>query len=174
MKLNSHGFTLIEMMIVVVILAVLLSIATMQFSSWKVKYSIDTQTRELLSDLSDARLGAIQTKGSRAVFFNNATSATFRSYTTNELVSSSTGRLLFVKYYSKNPILTPPLPPGGIPENIIFNSTGLTVDSSGNVLTNNQTIVAQPTGTAAAIDCVVISTTKINVGKYNNGSCVFQ
>ncbi|MGD0587051.1 MAG: prepilin-type N-terminal cleavage/methylation domain-containing protein, partial [Oryzomonas sp.] len=93
MKFNSHGFTMVEMLIVVAIMAVLLSLATMQYSSWQVKTSIATQTRELLADLSDARLGAIQTKGSRTVILSPS-SAMFRSYTTNEPVTSSTGRLL--------------------------------------------------------------------------------
>jgi len=185
MKFNSHGFTIVEMLIVVVIMTVLMSIATMQFSSWKGRFIIDTQTRELLADLSDARLGAIQTKGSRTVILS-PTSAMFRSYTTNEPVTLSTGQLYLTKYF-KNPIVTAASPNnilfGG---NIGFNSNGFTNDFD-STFTSNQMIVAQPpgtnvqsitapapAGTNAAVDCLVISMTKINVGKYNNGSCVFQ
>jgi type IV fimbrial biogenesis protein FimT len=163
MKFNSHGFTMVEMLIVVVIMAILLSLATLQFNSMQAKSSIETQTRELLADLSDARLGAIQTKGSRTVILN-PTSAMFRSYTTNEPVTLTTGKLLFTKNF-KNSISTA--------GNIGFNSNGFTNDFD-NTFTSNQTISVQPSGTAAAIDCLVISMTKINLGKYNNGSCVFQ
>jgi type IV fimbrial biogenesis protein FimT len=188
MKFNSHGFSLIELMVVVVIIAVLLSIATLQFNTWQVKSNIDTQTRELLSDLSDARLGAIQTKGSRTVILT-PTSAAFWSYSTNEQVmpvSPATGRLLQMRYF-KNPIVTASSNNGLFGGNIGFNSNGFT-DDFNSTFTSNQMIVAQPpgttnptlvapspTGTDAAIDCLVISTTKINVGKYINGTgCVFQ
>jgi prepilin-type N-terminal cleavage/methylation domain-containing protein len=163
MKFNSHGFTLIEMLIVVVVMAVLLSLATLQFNSWQVKTNINTQTRELLADISDARLGAIQTKGSRTVILS-PTSAMFRSYTTNELVTLANGKLLFTKKFKNSIVYS---------GNIGFNSNGLTNDFD-NTFNSNQTLVIQPSGTAAAIDCLVISMTKINVGKYNNGSCAFQ
>lgn len=167
MKFNSHGFTLIEMMVVVVIMAVLLSIATLQFESMQVKSSIDTQTRELLADLGAARMGAIQTKASRNVTLSGA-SAAFRSYsTTNDI----TGTLLFTKTF-KNPI--------NYNGYIGFTSIGFTTFSSNQtLLTQPRTIAVlspegTPGGTTAAIDCLVISMTKINVGKYNNGNCVFQ
>lgn len=187
MKFNSHGFTLVEMMVVVVIMAILLSIATLQFNSWLIKSNIDTQTRELLADLSNARLGAIQTKGSRTVILS-PNSMAFRSYTTNEPVTLATGQLLFTKTF-KNPIVTASSHGGPFGGNIGFNSNGFTDDFDDPTFTSNQMIVAQPpggtgvktivapppTGTVAAIDCLVISQTKINVGKYINGTgCVFR
>jgi type IV fimbrial biogenesis protein FimT len=172
MKINSHGFTITELLVVVVIFAFLLSMATLQFNSWQVKSGIETQTRELLADLSDARLGAIQTKGSRTAILS-ATSAAFRSYTTNEPVTLATGRLLFTKYF-KHSIMK------AQDNNGTFVSCG-NIGFGSNVFTNytgfasTQTIVVQPTGTSAAIDCLVVSTTKINLGKYKNGTgCVFQ
>lgn len=164
MKLDSRGFTLTELVVVVAIFTFLLGLATLQFNSWQIKAGIDTQTRELLADLSDARLGAMQTKGSRTAIVS-PTSVAFRSYTTNEPVTLATGRLLFTKTL-KHSILTA--------GNIGFNSNGFT-DDFDSTFSSNQTIVAQPTGTAAAIDCLTVSQTKINVGKYINGTgCVFQ
>ena len=162
------------MMVVVVIMAILLSIGTLQFNTWQIKSSIDTQTRELLADLSDARLGAIQTKGNRTAILS-ATSAAFRSYTTNEPVTLTTGRQLFTKTL-KNSIMKAKDNNGTFVScgNIGFNSVGFTNDFD-NTFSSNQTIVAQPTGTAAVIDCLVVSTTMINVGKYINGTgCVFR
>jgi len=174
MKCNERGFSLLEMLTVLAIATIVMSMAVLQFNSWNVKANIDTQTRELLSDLSDARLGAIQTKGSRAVFLS-VSSATFYTYSTNETVSLSTGRFMFKRYF-KNHVRV--MQSSGTLtsqcSNIGFDSLGMTDTFSLSGFVTGETIVAQPTGTNAAIDCLTIATTKINVGKYNGTSCQFQ
>jgi type IV fimbrial biogenesis protein FimT len=72
LKLKRHeGFTLIELMIVVVIVAVLLAIAVPSYREWIVNAQIRTKTESVLSGLQIARVEAL--KRNTAIFFDMAT-----------------------------------------------------------------------------------------------------
>lgn len=65
--MGEKGFSLVELVVVVVILTVLLSIATLQFSSMIRKREMEKQTRMLYTDLTEVRQKALYEKTSRAV-----------------------------------------------------------------------------------------------------------
>ncbi len=66
-------------MVTVSIMAILLTIATLNFGSWLKKYQTEAQTRELYSDLVKFRLNAIQRKQRSAVFLGPK-SYVFKTY----------------------------------------------------------------------------------------------
>jgi len=66
---SASGFTMIEVLIVIVILAILMSIAIPGFSRWLPNYRLKGAARELYSNLQLAKSGAIRDRADWAVEF---------------------------------------------------------------------------------------------------------
>ena len=176
--MNSRGFALTELITVVAIIGIILAIVSLNFNSWQKKANIDAQTKELNSDFSDLRLRAIQTKRNHmAIVQPNL--ITFCSYTAEEPVTPA------------NCTANPPSPAQhgayftkSLKYAITFsgdvgvNSRGFLVDFSpiisGGTFNSKQTIVVNPSGSGASVDCLVLSATRMNMGTYDGTKCVFK
>lgn len=174
---NSAGFTLIEIIVVILIISILLTMASLNFGTWETKYRIGDQAREMMQDLSSMRMSAIQTKSTYMAILTASNTMTFRQYTTNEQITPTNGKQVFSKplHYpvSNNPTGSPSC------SNLQIDSRGYTIfplSPSGNSAYPEswQFLYVLPTGTAAAYDCLAISNLKINLGKYNGTACAFK
>lgn len=77
MRINGRngGFALIELLTVIVILAILATIAIPVFSSWLPDYRLRQAVRDLHSNLQRAKMGAIKANEPWGVWFNAANSS---------------------------------------------------------------------------------------------------
>ena len=176
--MNLRGFALTELIVVIAIIGILVAVVSLDFNSWQKKANIDAQTKELNSDLSDLRLRAIQTKRNHMAIVQ-ANNITFCSYTTEEPVNRTNCTAnppvpaQHGAYFSKN--LKYAITFSG---DIGVNSRGLLNDFfpavSGGTFNSRQTIIVTPSGTGASVDCLVVSDTRINMGKYDGTKCVFK
>lgn len=177
--MNARGFSLTELMIVIGLIGIMLAMVSLNFRDWLQKYNIENQAREMVADLSSLRIQAIQTKSNQvAVLSANPKLMTFRSYTSEEPVTLTTGRETFRKYF-KYSVITRKSDGTLVPcYDVGFNIRGYTNDfqpsTGGGTFQSNQTILVQPTGTNASTDCLVITDTRINVGKYDGSNCVYK
>lgn len=183
MKTSPKGFSMTELLVVIAITAIFLSIVSLNFSTRLNKSSIEDQARQMMADLNGQRLQAMQTKTSRmAVFSANVSNSdplfvAYRSYTGSEQVNPTpttgtqiSGKTLKNKVYS-DAALTSPWPSSN-PNYLLFDATGI-LDSQ--IFPNPPVFIyIASTGTGAAVDCLAISRTRMNLGQSNGTTCVYQ
>lgn len=152
-KRRDAGFTLVEVIVTMAILAIIMSIATLEFQKNSVKTAIEGQTRVMMADLAKIRSEALFEKRRRAVKF---TSTTFSFYSSEV----STVSPVQVKTLSYPLVLT------GVPDPLVFNGRGLMegVDAGG-------AVCIEPAGNEGAIDSIVFNTTRLQIGKRNGTNC---
>jgi prepilin-type N-terminal cleavage/methylation domain-containing protein len=162
--MGVRGFALTELVVVIAIIGILAAIVTINFSSWQRKYSIEGQTKELLTDLSDARLLAIQTKKEHQLTLN-PTSMVFRRYSSE---SDATG----TQVLSKN--LKYPIQQFSSGTLSAFSNTIITINTRGYTSDLMTIAVGAGMGGSPAYDCLAVHRARVNMGRINGNSCDFQ
>lgn len=146
--MRQNGFSLVELIVVIAILAILLSIVTLQFNQYTKKVAIEGQVRTMYTDLMTVRSQALFEKRDRTV---TVTAATFSVYSSG--LATGTPVLQRALKYSVN----------STPYTVKFNSRGV-IDGA------NASICIEPNDNPGAIDSLVLSTTRIQMGKRNAGA----
>lgn len=144
-----NGFSLVELLAVIAVMATLLSIATLQFNTYSRKTGIERQTREMYSDLMTVRSQAFFEKRDRAVKLDSTT---------------------FTVYSSSLTTVTP-VQQRTLKYSVTTGSNTITFSSRG-IINNIASICIEPVGNPGAIDSLVLSTTRIQMGKRNAGACI--
>ena len=165
---DIRGFTIVELVVVMAIIAILLGIATLYFSQMVVKNGIESQTRQLLTDLQTARAQALFSKRPTTMTFQPA-SYKFRQYSSvYETVSSGT-TVTSTTVKRQMSLVSGDALSGTL---VLFDAQGVAEKSSGEVLDTPITIRVNPTGSGAVYDCVIIDSARSTIGGMANGSCV--
>ncbi len=73
-RINSMGFTLNELLVVMAMLAILALIAIPGFSAWFPEYRLKQAARELYSNFQRAKMGAVKANESWGIWFDTGTS----------------------------------------------------------------------------------------------------
>ncbi|WP_022668521.1 GspH/FimT family protein [Desulfospira joergensenii] len=69
---NNSGFTLIELVLVLIIIVVLASVTIANFSSWQDNIYLKSAARDLYSSMQEARMIAVENNSSTAIVFDTA------------------------------------------------------------------------------------------------------
>lgn len=80
---QKSGFTVIEMMVIVAILAILSAISVPNLISWRTNHQLNSQVREMQAVLQELRLQAIKANSPATITFNS------RSYTITKINRSN-------------------------------------------------------------------------------------
>lgn len=159
--MSRNGFTLVELMITVFVIAVLLGISTLKFGQMSKKSGIDAQTRMLYADLMTVRNEALTRKKGRAVTFDGAQ---FKAYSSQEAL----GKVMMQR------TLKYPMLPATV-TTIYFDTLGVaTWSASGNVY-ESLPICVDPMEDSAAYDSLILSRTRIKMAKRKSGAeCTYN
>lgn len=170
--MNRAGFSLLELIVVLVIAGALLSIVSTNFSSMQRKSQIESKSREIFNDLNEARLNSIYLKKSHRIVFQ-PNSYTLKQYSSDDEDRTTGGTNL----YTKNSTYQLSKANGGSIADVFveFDIRGYTSSATG------PTIYINPVKSGAMFDCIVISDTRTNMGQGvdsdndgNPNSCNFQ
>jgi type II secretion system protein H len=160
--MNNNGFSLVELVVVLAILGILASIVTMDFNAYTRKAQIERQTRELFGDLNQARIDSMHRKQRHSIVLE-PNSYVFKRYS-SENENSTEGTVLQTRNVSYE--ITKENGSSASSDVTEFDIRGFTNDLD--------TFRINPVGTEAQVNCIIIATGRTNLGKMENGSCVFK
>lgn len=148
---KKTGFALVELVVVLSIAGVLLAVVAFEFGRYSRKTQIERQTKTLYADIMEQRTRAMYEKRSRGIKLNAA------SY---EIYSSATGSTL-----NGTPVAIKSLP-----ERITWNNTNTIVFEVPGTILNWSAICPVNTDNPSNFDSLVVSQTRVRMGKINQGA----
>jgi type IV fimbrial biogenesis protein FimT len=162
--MNKKGFSILELIVVLAILGILLSIATISGSTWLNKYRVESQMKEMYVDLMNARASAMQ---KNRMHFVELTAARYTVYEDTNDGPDGNGT---PETALDTPVMRKDIPSYPIAWNaggtIIFNTRGLMSGSERSVWVSDSH--------GSAYNCVKVSATRILMGGWNGTACVTQ
>jgi prepilin-type N-terminal cleavage/methylation domain-containing protein len=159
--MNRKGFSLIELMIAVAIIAILLSIGTITFSDWVKRNKVETQFKQMFADLMTARAQALYKK-----------SSTVNARGRSVIITNSVFSLYSTTNTGVSPVQTITLKVPVTPANtrVDFDQSGVALLNSDESVTEAYVCV-QSNNTNAVINSLIISKTRIQMGRLTGTGC---
>jgi prepilin-type N-terminal cleavage/methylation domain-containing protein len=150
--MKANGYTVIELVITMALMAILSTVGWMQYSRSVTKGTVETETRQLMSDLLKARSDALYQRRPRSVVI--AGSGLQYSIYSSVVTSVKPLSLVSVKY---------PFVASGV--------TPLTFDEQGTLMndpSNTGSCVCVSAGSNdSAVDSLVLTKLRMQIGKWN-------
>lgn len=169
--MKNNGYSLTELVVVIAILGTLLGIAGISGKTWLERYRVEAQTKEMFTDLMNARASALQRNRMCFVNFAGAQYTIYEDTSPGPdgdgVFQSSSDRLIMQKS-TQYPIV-PAL--GGSATSFSFDKNGLVSLATPTTATGTLHFDSEA---GPEYDCITLCTTRILMGKWSGGDCVAQ
>jgi prepilin-type N-terminal cleavage/methylation domain-containing protein len=173
--MRDNGFTLIELLVTITVVGVLAIALGFEFVGWRGKYAVETQVKEVYSDLMNARSKAMQRKRTHFVSLTDAN--TYTVYEDDHTVGvgkTLDGDGVFTPGTGNNADTELPSFPKTVEFDLNWNN-GMPISFSPRGLANIQGTLSVFIDRDGDLEqdfspdfgCIVISTTRINLGRWN-------
>ncbi len=167
--MKNHGFTIVELLIVITILSALMLIAGISGRQWLDRYRVESQMKEMYTDLMNARARALQRNRMHFVTFPDGGTQYTIYEDTDPTPEEAFDPAKDTQVMQK--ILNPSYAVTSDAGEIDFDSRGLATGLTG---TQTQATIRVKASYGAAIDCLTVSATRTMMGVYNGSTCIAQ
>lgn len=169
--MKNKGVTLIELLVIISIIGILIVAMGFSYEGWIGRYRIESQTKELYSDLMDARTRAMTRHRIHFVILN---SRQYTVYDDNNPSPEGNGALetdsneliipdeLIIQKNLKYDLELLPVGTSTLPETVTIDTRGLMFPQRDFRIDND----INPD-----YDCIAITEARIRMGKYNGTAC---
>ena len=156
--MKRHGFTLVEVLLVIVVMAIVLTIATLNFPSMLGKANTEKQAGEILSKITTTRLNAMQKK-QRSLLMLGPNQFTYKTYSSdNDGVGTTVNTTSYFSEIKRKNAINGTLTTLNIAsDRIEFDSRGFT--------NNTTTLVVTPVTYGGGLNCIVVQMARTSIGR---------
>jgi len=160
--MREDGVTLTELLVVVSIIGILTVALGFSFRGWMTNYRIETTTKQLYSDLMEARTRAMTRNTMHFVTLSTRSYQIYEDTNGNNAADAGAGDNPVPGYANPKTVQYDL----GWTGDVVFNTRGLS--SSSATITVPLTI---PSDTNPDYDCVLVYESRIQMGKMSGGVC---
>ncbi len=153
---NSKGFSVIELIIVIGIMAIITTIAIPEFTKWKTKYSIESDVKSIENFIQQVRMKAFTEKINLKIVSGTGSICFKCSSSDTDCISKyGTANISCLKLENQ------------------FFIPNITVSKRGTLNNTNIRYTGSYTG-EINFDCVAVKNIRIKIGKWNGSKCIIK
>lgn len=156
--MGNKGISKLELLVVLMVASIIITMSVFSYLNWLARYKVEKTTRELYSDLMEARMLAMTRNIDHLLVLNSSSYSIVED--TDRNGRFSTGDVTLERF------------PRSTEYSLIKNNTGNTISFDRRGIMSPERTLWFSSSASPDYDCMVVSFTRIVMGRYANGTCI--